>query len=49
MVQKNPIKCPECGFVVMEDEKNLQYYVLKEDIKCPKCGKVVVHCNKAVM
>jgi predicted RNA-binding Zn-ribbon protein involved in translation (DUF1610 family) len=45
MVRKNPIKCPACNAVVVEDEKNLRHYVIKEDIKCPKCGKVVIYAN----
>ena len=46
MVRKKPIFCPNCQNVVVEDEKELQHYLLQKDIICDKCGNVVVKAQK---
>ena len=43
MIHINPIRCPKCGEVVVEDDKTLMYMVIQPPgIKCPKCGTLVV-------
>ena len=41
-VIKNPIRCPKCNTIVVEDEKSLQFFVLQRDITCPNCVTIVV-------
>ena len=45
---KKSVKCPKCGKVVVEDEKQLQHLYLRGDLKCPYCRAVVINASKAV-
>jgi len=45
-VEKRPIKCPKCGHVVYEDERETRHLVLEEDVKCPVCEEVVINVPK---
>ena len=37
-----PIRCPVCEVIVIDDAKSLRFRVILEDIKCPRCGEIVV-------
>lgn len=45
MVAREPIVCPSCGEIVVQDKNTLTFLVLYSDIMCPNCGTVVVHAN----
>ena len=42
MIQIKPIKCPQCGTTVINDERELMLRVIVRDIKCPRCRTVVI-------
>ena len=49
MAEKQQIKCPVCGAVVVEDTNALKDVLVADDIRCSCCKSVVISVPKVML
>jgi len=42
MVKQEPLCCPYCGAIVLQNKNTLAFALINGDIRCPRCGKIVI-------